>query len=129
MSWSQALLALLVSHAVGDVLLQTEWQAQTKGRGLADPLGRRALARHIATYMLAFVPALVWVAAEVGVLRALAVAGVVAISHLIIDDGRVVSAWLREIKHSRRPPPALAIAVDQTLHVVCLLAAALVAAS
>src|SRR5207248_1955474 len=52
-SWSEALLALLVSHAVGDVLLQTDWQARMKGRGVRDPVGRRALSRHISTYILA----------------------------------------------------------------------------
>ena len=57
MTWFAAFLALLVSHAVGDVLLQTDWQAVNKVRGLGDPLARRALAAHIATYTAAFVPA------------------------------------------------------------------------
>jgi hypothetical protein len=32
-----------------------------KVRGFGDPVGRRTLARHIATYILAFLPALVWI--------------------------------------------------------------------
>ena len=128
MSWSEALLALLVSHAVGDVLLQTDWQARTKVRGVGDPVGRRALARHISTYMLAFLPALVWIAAEVTILRAIAVGALVSIPHLVIDDGRLVSAWLRKVKRAADPTTALSIAVDQTFHIVCLLGAALVAA-
>ena len=128
MSWSEALLALLVSHAVGDVLLQTDWQARTKVRGVGDPVGRRALARHISTYMLAFLPALVWIAAEVTILRAIAVGALVSIPHLVIDDGRLVSAWLRKVKHAADPTPALSIAVDQNLHILCLLCAALIAA-
>jgi hypothetical protein len=127
-SWSEALLALLVSHAVGDVLLQTDWQARTKVRGVGDPVGRRALARHISTYMLAFLPALVWIAAEATILRAIAVGALVSIPHLVIDDGRLVSAWLRKVKRAADPTTALSIAVDQTFHIVCLLGAALVAA-
>jgi Protein of unknown function (DUF3307) len=127
-SWSETLLALLVSHAVGDVLLQTEWQAQRKVRGFGDPVGRQALARHITTYTLAFVPALVWIGAETSILRAVAVGALVATTHLVIDDTRLVSAWLREVKRATDPTPALSIAVDQTLHVLCLLGAALVAA-
>jgi hypothetical protein len=128
-SWPAALLALLVSHVVGDVLLQSEWQALNKVRGAADPVGRRALARHIGTYMLAFVPALAWIGAETSALRAVAVAAIVAISHVIIDDGRLVGAWLRDVKRAANPAPALSIAVDQSFHILCLLGAALVAAT
>jgi hypothetical protein len=46
MPWVGALLALLVSHAVGDVLRQTDWQALNEVTGLVDPVGRRALFRH-----------------------------------------------------------------------------------
>jgi uncharacterized protein DUF3307 len=127
-SWSEALLALLVSHAVGDILIQTEWQAQMKVRGVGDPLGRRALARHIATYTLAFLPALVWIGAERSILRAVAVGALVATTHLLIDDGRLVSAWLREVKRAADPTTALSIAVDQSFHILCLLGVALVAA-
>lgn len=62
MNWSSALLAFLVSHAGGDVLLQTNWQAQNKGGGLGDDkVARRALCHHLATYTMAFVPALLWI--------------------------------------------------------------------
>ena len=59
MTWPAALLALLVSHAVGDVLLQTEWQAVAKVGGRGDPVARLALGRHVAIYTLASGPALV----------------------------------------------------------------------
>jgi len=127
-SWSEALLAFLVSHAVGDVLLQTDWQAQMKLRGLGDPVGRRALAGHLATYMLAFLPALVWIGAETSAVRAVAVGVLVAITHLLVDDGRLVSEWLSKVKRAADPTTALSIAVDQSFHAVCLLGAALVAA-
>jgi hypothetical protein len=127
-SWSEALLALLVSHVVGDVLFQTDSQAREKARGLSDPTGQRALARHVATYLAAFIPALVWIALETSALRAVGVAAVVAITHLVIDDGRLVGAWLRKVKRAADPARALSIAVDQSFHVLCLLGAALVAA-
>ena len=129
MTWSAALLALLVSHAVGDILLQTDWQATHKSSGLGDPLGRRALVRHVAVYMVAFIPALVWIGSETSVWRTIAVAALVAIPHLLIDDGTLVRTWSREVKGIPSPALGLAIAIDQTFHVLCLLAAALVAAA
>jgi Protein of unknown function (DUF3307) len=122
------MLALLVSHVAGDVLFQTEWQAKTKVRGVGDPVGREALARHITTYTSAFLPALVWIGAETNILRAVVVGAVVAATHLVIDDARLVRAWLRKVKRVTDPAPALSIAVDQSLHVLCLLGAALIAA-
>jgi Protein of unknown function (DUF3307) len=129
MSWSAALLALLISHAVGDVLLQTDWQALNKVRGFGDPLSRRALAHHLATYILGFAPALVWIGSKTSAARAIEVAVLVAIPHLLIDDGRIVRLWLHRVKGVQRPGAALTIAVDQSLHLVCLLGAALLAAA
>lgn len=129
MTWPAALLALLVSHAVGDILMQTDWQAINKSHGLADPVGRRALLRHVTAYIVAFIPALVWIGSETSALRALAVAALVAIPHLLIDDGTIVRFWLREVKGASSPALGLAIATDQTFHVLCLLGAALVAAA
>jgi hypothetical protein len=58
-----------------------------------------------------------------------AVGALIAIPHLLIDDGRIVSAWLRVVKHVPDPALGLRIAVDQTFHGICLLGAALVAAA
>lgn len=129
MSWPAVLAAFLVSHLAGDFLLQTEWQAITKRRGLGEREGRRALLRHTSTYTLTFVPALIWIARDTTVLRALAVAALIAIPHVLVDDGRFVRGWLREVKHAPAPAAWLALSVDQSFHVVCLLGAALVAAS
>ena len=129
MSWSAALLALLVSHLVGDVLLQTEWQARKKPDGLGDRIGRRALVQHVAVYTVCFVPALVWIGAEVDAARAGLVGALVALPHLLIDDGRFVDAWLHRVKRVREPAAGLAIAVDQSFHVLCLAGAALAAAA
>jgi hypothetical protein len=128
MTWPAVFAVFLVSHLAGDLLLQTEWQAVTKVRGFADPLGRRALIAHAITYTLAFVPALVWVAADHGVARAVAVAALVAIPHVIIDDGHFVRGWMDQVKHVPDPAPSLSVMVDQSFHVVCLLGAAAVAA-
>lgn len=129
MSWAAVLLALLVSHVVGDVLLQTDWQALHKVRGLGDPVARRALIRHVATYTLGFVPALIWIGNNTSAGRAVAVGALVAIPHLLIDDGHVVRAWLRDVKGAAQPTLGLSIAVDQSFHLLCLLGAALVAAA
>jgi hypothetical protein len=129
MTWPAALLALLVSHLVGDVLVQTEWQAVNKTRGFGDRLSRRALGVHVMAYTLGCVPALFWIGEETTALRAIVVAALIAIPHLLVDDGRLVRVWLREIKRADRPGVGLVIAVDQSLHVVCLLGAALVAAA
>lgn len=128
-SWPEALLVFLISHAAGDILLQTDWQAVTKVAGLGDTGGRRALTQHLGTYILAFVPALVWVGVETTALRAVLVGALIAVPHLLIDDGRAVNAWLHRVKHVQQPALGLRIAVDQTFHAICLLGAALVAAA
>lgn len=129
MTWPAALLALLVSHLVGDFLFQTEWQAINKPGGLGDGTGRRALLHHLSLYMLAFVPALVWIGTEQTWTRAILVAVVVAVPHLLIDDGRLVNVWIRDVKRAPQASIGLRIAVDQTFHVVLLFVAALVAAA
>src|SRR5262249_10194874 len=89
-AWTEVFLVLIVSHLVGDFLLQPAWQAKYKYGGLsADPVRRRALGTHIVTYMLAFGPALVWIAAEGGLARAVLAAIVVAVPHWVQDDGRL----------------------------------------
>jgi hypothetical protein len=129
MTWPPVFAAFLVCHLAGDLLLQTEWQALTKVRGFGDREGRRALLSHAATYTLTYVPALIWVAEDRDVLRAVLVALVIAVPHVFVDDGRFVRVWLRQVKHSPEPAPSLRLMVDQSFHVVCLLAAAVIAAA
>jgi hypothetical protein len=128
MSWPPVFAAFLVCHLTGDLLLQTEWQALTKVRGLGDPEGRRALMSHGVTYTLSYLPALVWVATDRSVVRAVVVAVLIALPHVVVDDGRFVGAWLRQVKHSPDPAPSLRLMVDQSFHVVCLLGVAMLAA-
>ena len=117
----------LVSHLVGDYLLQTDWQARHKHRGLGgDPVARRALVSHVLTYTLAFAQALVWIAGDHGT-GTLAIAVAVAVPHLLQDDGRCVAAYMRRVKRCDVDAvPMVGAAVDQTLHVVALFALALV---
>ena len=129
--WAQAFVALFVSHQVGDYLLQTDWQAHHKRGGLgSDPVARRALLTHIATYTLAFVPALIWLATELGVAAAVLLAALIAIPHMIEDDGRLLVRFIRRVKHSQVAPgePLFAL-VDQSFHIVALFLAALIASA
>jgi hypothetical protein len=128
MSWPPVFAAFLVCHLTGDLLLQTEWQALTKVRGLGDPEGRRALMSHGVSYTLPYLPALVWVATDRSVVRAVVVAVLIALPHVVVDDGRFVGVWLRQVKHSPDPAPSLRLMVDQSFHVVCLLGVAMLAA-
>jgi len=128
MSWPEVYLALLVSHLAGDFLLQTEWQAVSKRGGLGHDRERtRALALHGVTYTAAYLPALVWLGGELGVLGAVACAAAITLPHLLIDDGRFLRAWLSRVKHNDSPETWLVAAVDQTFHLVCLMPVALVA--
>jgi hypothetical protein len=128
LDWPSVFATFLVCHLSGDLLLQTEWQALTKVRGLDDPEGRRALIAHASTYTLAYVPALAWIGAGRTPARAAGTAALIGLPHILVDDGRFVRGWLREVKHSPEPAPSLRLMVDQSFHVVCLFGAAMVAA-
>ena len=130
MSWTEVFVVLVVSHLAGDYLLQTEWQAENKHGGLgSDPVRRRALLGHVATYGLAFVPALVWLATDIGGWVALAAAAIV-LPHLVQDDGRPVLAYLRVVKRTGAGrTDFIFMAVDQSLHVLALFVVALAVAA
>jgi hypothetical protein len=119
---------LVVCHAVGDFLLQTEWQATHKRGGLGrDPVHRRALLAHVTTYTLAFVPALAWLAGDLGAGGVAAVAAAVFVPHALQDDGRLLSAYVRTVKRTEPAPGMLMLAVDQCFHLVVLFGLALAA--
>lgn len=129
MPWTEIFTVFIVSHLVGDFLLQTDWQAQNKHGGLGrDPVRRRALFSHIATYAVVFVPAFVWLASDIGGWVAV-VAPAVVLPHLVQDDGRLLKLYMRSVKRTlAEPTDFVYIAVDQTLHIVALFAVALAAA-
>jgi len=130
MAWVEIFAVFFVCHLVGDYLVQTDWQARHKRGGLGrDPLARRALVSHIATYTLAFVPALVWVADEIGA-AAVGIGALIAVPHLIQDDGRALSVFIRRVKgETALTEPSVAAAADQSFHVLALFLTALLAAS
>ncbi len=130
MAWVEVFAVFVVSHLVGDYVLQTDWQANHKRGGLGpDRESRRALASHILAYTLAYVPAFVWLAAEIGT-RLIPVVALVAVPHWIQDDGRLVTLYIRKVKGSEAAAnKSVAAAVDQSFHFVVLLATALVATS
>jgi hypothetical protein len=122
-TWSALFGVFLLSHLVGDFVLQTDWQASNKQHGLrgGGPTNRRALLMHGLVYTLAFVPALVWVADESGTLAAIAVGAAVWIPHMVVDDGNLVAMWIRQVKHVQGVPSTVVrLGVDQSTHVLTL---------
>jgi hypothetical protein len=126
MPWVEIFAVFIVSHLVGDFLLQTDLQAMHKRGGLSGN-GRspRGLLSHTLTYTLAFVPALVWLADEIGVLAALGTALLIGLPHMVQDDGRLLDAFMRRVKGVEPEPGGLLIAVDQSWHVLALFLVAL----
>ncbi len=126
MTWDAVFVVFFVSHQAGDYLLQTNWQALHKRGGLGrDGTARRALFSHTFSYAVAYVPAFVWISSRLG-WTTLVIAAAVVVPHLIQDDGRVLSTYIRRVK--RFDParnPSVAALVDQAFHVVALFGAAL----
>jgi Protein of unknown function (DUF3307) len=129
MTWVGVFGAFLACHVGGDFILQTEWQALTKVQGLGTHDGRRALLSHVSIYTLVFAPVLVWIANDRSVGRAIVVAALIAIPHVLVDDGHMLRGWMRQVKHVDQPAPSLRLMVDQSFHIVCLFGASFVAAA
>jgi hypothetical protein len=127
MPWVEVFVVFFVSHLAGDYVLQTDWQAEHKRGGLgADPVARRALGAHVATYTLAFVPAFVWLSGEIGA-EVLAVAAVIFATHLVQDDGRLLGAYVARVKGpGAAGNRAVVTAVDQSVHLITLFVIAVV---
>jgi hypothetical protein len=125
-SWASVLAAYLVAHMVGDYLLQTDWQARNKHGGLGrDRTAWRALSAHVATYTLAFVPAGIWIGSEVGAGWGILATALVALPHMVVDDGRIVGLYLMRVKGAEAVDPGLASSVDQAFHGLSLALVAL----
>jgi hypothetical protein len=125
--WVEVFAVLVVSHLTGDYVIQTEWQAVNKFGGLTragEP--RRALLAHVVSYTLAFIPAFVWLADDLGA-AVIAVIALVSIPHLIQDDGQVLVAYVTRFKRaSVTPGDPLFMSIDQSFHMVVLFGVALV---
>ncbi len=130
MAWVEIFAVLVVSHGLGDYMLQTDWQATNKRGGLGpDPVARRALFAHVTTYTLAFLPALVWIGTELDAVWAIVAAALIFIPHVVIDDGRVVTAYLTRVKGVDGLNVGVAASVDQSFHVLSLFLVALLVGS
>jgi hypothetical protein len=128
--WVEVFSVFLVCHLVGDYLLQTDWQAAHKRRGLGpNRVSRRALLAHITTYTLAFGPALIWLLDEIGA-WVVGVAALIALPHMVQDDGRLLERYIAFIKGEPATRNAAVVAVvDQSFHIVVLFLIALLAGS
>jgi uncharacterized protein DUF3307 len=127
-SWVEIFAVFVVSHVLGDYLLQTDWQATHKRGGLGrDPRARKALLTHVASYTLAFVPAGIWLADDLGAGGLALLALGIYLPHMIQDDGRLLSAYIRRVKgcgvDSARD---IFTAVDQSFHLIVLFATAVI---
>jgi hypothetical protein len=129
-NWVSVFAAFLVAHMVGDYLFQTDWQARNKRGGLSgDRIAFRALFTHVTTYTLAFVPALIWIGDQLDPGWAILAAALIFIPHLILDDGRIVRAYLANVKRAEGFDVGLAASVDQSFHVLSLFLVALLVGS
>ena len=129
MPWVEIFAVFIVSHLVGDFLLQTNVQATHKRGGLgAGGESARGLLTHTLTYTLAFVPALVWLAGDLGLWKTVGIGLLIALPHMIQDDGRLLDAYMRRVKGVEPVPGSgLLVAVDQAWHVLVLFLIALLA--
>jgi hypothetical protein len=127
-AWVEIFAVFVVSHALGDYLLQTDWQALNKRGGLGgDRTARRALVSHVTTYTLAFVPAGIWIAEDLSALGIVALAAGIYIPHLIQDDGRLLSTYVARVKGCGAANARnVFTSVDQSLHLIILFITALV---
>lgn len=128
MAWVEIFAVLVVSHGLGDYMLQTDWQATRKRGGLGrDAIARRALVTHVTTYTLAFVPAGIWLGADLDAIGLVLLAIGIFVPHLVQDDGRLLTAYIRRVKgEGAATTPAVYTSVDQSLHLIVLFATALV---
>jgi hypothetical protein len=122
-AWAELFAVFVVSHLAGDFILQTEFQALNKHGGLGrNPARRRALASHTLTYTACYLPALAWLAGDgLSAVAVVATALGIGVPHGLQDDGRAMRWWMRRVKHTEPRPGVLAMAVDQSWHLVALL--------
>ena len=127
MPWVEIFAVFVVSHLVGDFLLQTDLQAMRKRGGLGGGESWLGLISHTLTYTIAFVPALVWIADGLGAWKALCAAALIAIPHMLQDDGRLLDAYMRRVKRVEpQVGSVLLLAVDQSFHLLALFLLALI---
>jgi hypothetical protein len=128
-SWVEIFAVFVVSHALGDYLLQTDWQATHKRAGLGrDHTARLALLSHVSVYTVSFVPALIWLSDDgLNLGGALLVALGIFVPHVVQDDGRLLSRYIRSVKGcDEESEQEIFTAVDQSFHLITLFLTALI---
>jgi hypothetical protein len=129
-SWVEIFAVFVVSHALGDYLLQTDWQATHKRGGLGRNRNRRmALLSHVASYTLSFVPAGIWLASDghIGAPGLALLAVGIYVPHMIQDDGRLLSRYITRVKGcGAESSREIFTAVDQSYHLITLFATAVI---
>ena len=111
---------LVISHLLGDWLLQTEWQAQNKRTNVL------ALLTHIIIYH-AVILAVLLLAFRLPLIPTLATVVVLGVLHAVLDRQAAV-LWIMKTMRlvvTREPERWLFVAIDQSLHIVALGIAAL----
>jgi hypothetical protein len=126
-SWVEIFAVFFVSHAVGDYLLQTDWQAMHKRGGLgSNRERRRALVSHVTTYTLAFAPAGIWLH-DIGAGGLVLLALGIFLPHLVQDDGRLLTMYILRVKGAGAATnQPIFTQVDQSFHFVTLFLTALI---
>jgi hypothetical protein len=128
-SWVEIFAVFVVSHVLGDYLLQTDWQATHKRGGLGrDRRARMALLSHVASYTLSFVPGFIWLLDEtdLGAWVVLLAVGIY-VPHMVQDDGRLLTAYIRRIKGAgAASTKEVFTAVDQSFHLITLFVTAVI---
>ena len=106
---------LVIGHLVGDWVLQNDWMAQGKRRGLLNPAG----VVHFTIYTAAILGAF-WLAGVQSwpVASYLALGVVVFLLHWLIDSTRLVQRWMHFSRQSDLE--TVRLMVDQTLHLLIL---------
>jgi len=114
---------LLLGHLLGDWLLQNDWMARGKKRGLLTLAGLV----HCAIYMAAVVGT-AWLSGlrQSRPASYLCFAAILFASHWLIDATDGVDRWMRLLRQSRLE--LVRIMVDQVLHLLTLVGLALLAA-
>lgn len=109
---------LTLGHLVGDWLLQNDWMAQGKKKGLLTLAGLAHFVIYTTTAMAA-----VWLSGvRANPVLYLALGALVFLSHWLIDSTRFVERWMRLYRQSNLE--VVRLMVDQTLHLLVLAALA-----
>jgi hypothetical protein len=106
---------LLLGHLLGDWLLQNDWMARGKRRGLFTWPGMT----HFATYTATVLTTLhLFCGRDAELSVSLTAGALVFVSHWLIDATNLVQFWMRFYGQSDRE--VVRVMVDQTLHILTL---------